>query len=158
MSDDHLSCIYDANRSLARKRLACELRIIVAIQVVGLCIIWLSVFLLVVEMIPNYSEWDVIHSLDIILVTLGNIMFLGAAFFGGYKLVCTAFLSLPIRLYAGSVFGLPLLQPFVFRLMFPSVFAYILCDLILPLYSILPQFFIARWLAKETADGTMESV
>jgi len=160
MSDDVLT--NDSGHSLAKKRLSHDLKIFVLVQVVGLCVYWLSVFLLAAQMIPNYPAWDQVYSLCLVLVTVGHIVFLGAAFFGGYKLVSTTFLSLPIRLYAGSVLGLPLFRPFVFimtiRFFATSTLAIVLCDLIFPFYCIIPQFFIARWLTKETEDGTMEPV
>jgi len=160
MSDD--APINDSNHFLAKKRLARELRIFVLVQVIAFCVFWLSLFLLTPDTLPNSPEWDGIYSLCTVCVAVGQIAFLGAAFLGCYKLIGTPFLPFSVRLYAWSVLVAPFFRPFVFILTFhflkTSILASVLCDFIFPLYCIIPQYFIVRWLAKETKNDTIQAV
>ena len=140
--------------SLAKKRIARDLRIIVIVQVVALGVFGVGTFLFGSNCVPNHPEWDVIHSFCGVLALAGAITFFVAAFWGFDKITNGGFpLPTLIRAYFWGVGGI--LVGFIFVVFLPCeppfYFTILLC--IFPFYCIIPQFFIARWLAKE---GTME--
>jgi len=148
MSEDPLSCIYGANRLLVRKRLAGELRFLVKWQAVALFVAALG--------LSHFTGY-------IFLTISGTIVFYVLAFWTFYRLAepsffpfsltYTPFLSDSIRSYAG--FGICLLiLPFTRRNPWIVTHTYI-CLFVFLLYCVIPQFFIARWLAKKAEDGTM---
>jgi len=169
MSDD-LSHIYDANRSLARKRLLVELRFLVKWQAGTLFVAVLG--------LPFCTGF-------VLLTVLGIIAFLIPAIwafcrlaepsFFQFSLAYTPFLPDSIHYYAGfGIFLLPcllalsarsirrfwrlafLLSPQIPQplLLTPQTLTYILLTVFL-FYCVIPQFFIARWLAKETENDTI---
>jgi hypothetical protein len=144
----------ESNTSLAKKQLAHDLGIIFRVQVVGLCAFGVGLFFFGSKIVPNYPEWDNIHLLCGGLVIFGVVVLLVTTFWGFYKLTNTAF-SLPIliRVYLGSFWGFILL--FVLSLPFPAPIYIPILLYIFPFYSVVPQFFIARWLAKEAKNGTL---
>jgi len=165
MSND--APINDTDHFTAKKRLVRELRTIVIVQVAAMCAVVLGLFLFGSNLIPNQPAWDEIHSLCGVLALAGMITFVIAAYWGSGKLVCNDFLPIQVRLYACSVWGFfPLFlfgtyllldktatgSPILFLTLFFMLFFFF------PFYSIIPQFFIARWLAKEAEDGTIQAM
>ena len=145
------------DQSLAIKRLARDLRILVCVQVIVPCIVMLGPFAR--EYVPNLPGWDVIHSLCGALALLGVIAFTIVALWGSGKLMGSTFLPVLIRRYALSVW---VLFPFILlgaNLLDKhggSFFLSLAFLSILPLYCIVPQFFIARWLTKKAKGGTTQ--
>ena len=76
----------DFNVALAKKQLARELKILVIVQVVALCIAGLGLFLFGSEIVPNYPAWDTIHSLCGMLGMSGIVVFVVVAIWGTLKL------------------------------------------------------------------------
>ena len=147
----------------AVKRLARELRIIVVVQSVALCAVGLGLFLFGCNCIPNDPAWDEIHLLCGVLALSGMIVFVFTAFWGSAKLIGSSRLSIPIRLYAWSIWGfLPLILFGIYILLDKAAAASLILFFILfgvfPLYSLIPKFFIARWLAKKGEEGTLQLV
>ena len=140
----------DSDISLAKKRLARDLKILVVVQVGALCVAGLGLSLFGSDVVLNRPDWDAIHSLCGVLGVSGLITFVVATFLGAFRLANAA-ISLPIqvRIYALGILGFPVL----FFLVPPWFILLLPCFL---LYSIIGQFLIARWLEKETKDGTME--
>jgi len=101
-----------------------------------------------------------------VLALAGMVTFAFVSFLGCGKLVCSDFSPILVRLYACSVLGffpfflfgiyLQLDKTTVSPILFVSLF--FMLFFVFPLYSIIPQFFIARWLAKDVEDGTMQTV
>ena len=152
----------DSDVSLAKKRLARELIILAIVQVVALCIAGLGLFLFASKIVPNYPEWDAIHSLCGAAGMSGMVVSVVVAFWGSLKLTSITFLAslpLPIRAY---VYGIVVYLAFLILVALSqcwidsSILGILL--VIFLLYCALPQFFIACWLAKETKGDTMESV
>ena len=78
----------DSDHTLAKKRLARDLRIIVLVQVIALCAIASGLFLFGSDCIPNYPAWDEIHLLCGVLALAGMVVFVVTTFWGGIKLAC----------------------------------------------------------------------
>jgi len=144
----------NADISLAKKRLARELKILVVVQVTALFSSGLGLFLFASDIVPDYPDWDSIRLLCGVLVICGLSIFLVVAGWGGIKLIRVFSESFPVQSYVWGCFFLL----FSFVLVFPvkggGYFGEVLLC-VLPFYCIVPQFFIARWLAKETKDATM---
>jgi len=151
MSDDMFSPIFDANRSVARKRLVDELRFLFR---------WQTVALLVAALGLSYCTGCVL------LTIAGTIAFYILAFWTFYRLAeplifqfaltHTPFLPDSIHNYArfGVVLLIVILVPVCYRT--PLIVSHTgICLVVFLLYSIVPQFFIARWLAKEAEADTM---
>ena len=75
----------NADISLAKKQLACDLKILVAVQVVALCAVGLGLFLFGSDVVPNYPDWDEIHSLCGVLALLGMVTFVIATIWSVFK-------------------------------------------------------------------------
>ena len=150
----------DSDVSLARKRLARELKILVAVQVIAFCIAGLGVCLFGSDIVPNHPDWDTAHSLCGVLGLCGIVVFVVAAFWGSVKPAIANFLPCRVQLYASGTWGI--LSIFVILQFFYTTFQpfeepilTLIPIYVFPFYSIISQFFIARWLAKETKNGTM---
>jgi hypothetical protein len=144
----------DTDIALAKKRLARDLKIGVLIQVVALCIFGVGWWGYFGNLVPNYPQWDKIHSLCGWLTYFGAVVCIGTAFWGSRLIMDVAYLPTWTRIYAGSVWAY---IPFA---LCANIFFYTGTTLIIllsmyPFYCLIPQFFIARWLAKEAKDGTM---
>jgi hypothetical protein len=138
----------NADIALAKKRLAGDLMILVIIQAVAVCILWLL--------------WnDVKNDIYAASISVGLCVFIVTALWDSYRLVNVVFIPVWLRIYGGSVgffsfFALTCLFGFfiddfpvteeTFRLFVAYLF---------PFYVILPQFFISRWLAKAAEEGIM---
>ena len=155
----HRELMSDFDVSLAKKRLVRDLKIIVVVQVIALCATGLGSFLFGSDIVPNYPDWDTIHSLCGVLGLCGTVVFVVAAFWGSVKPAITNFLPYRIQLYASGTWGI--LSVFVILRLFTSFKPFeepiltLIPIYVFPFYSIISQFFIARWLAKETKDDTM---
>jgi len=155
----------DTEMTLVRKRLARDLRILVAVQVIALCAVGLGLWLFSCGLVPDIPEWDETHLLCGVLAICGIVVFGVTAIWGCGKLKDAAFLPKPIRVYAFG--GLVLFfSPVLVALTlcsFPLV-QKTLASLFIPLspvfvlYFVVPQFFIARWLAKCVKDSTPETL
>ena len=150
----------DSDVSFAKKRFARDLKILVAVQVIALCIAGLGVFLFGSDIVPNYPDWDTVHSLCGVLGLCGIIVFVVAAFWGSVKPAVTNFLPYRIQLYASGTWGI--LSVFVILGLFYATFhpfeepiLTLIPICVFPFYSIISQFLIARWLAKEAKDAAM---
>jgi len=146
----------DSNHSLVKKRLASELRIIILVQVVALGVVGLGLFLYCSKIVPNYPAWDEIHLLCGVLALSGMITFFVTTLWGFTKLMKVVFLfSILIKAYLiGGWASLFLLFFILFLPVQLPVYLEIL-TFIFPFYCVIPQFFIARWLAKEVKNDTM---
>ena len=129
----------DPDISLATKKLAHDLKILVFVQAIALCVVGL--LFVVPETIRFFYGFLAIVAMLVLTVS---------AIWGCVKLMTVVFLPIPIWLYIGSVFLL--LFSFVFALLAsPDGIDSYICGIlacVFPFYSIIPQFFIARWLAK----------
>jgi len=137
----------DISLSLAKKRLVCELKILVAVQVIAFFIATLGRLPWLVLPgigIPNDLGWDWIQFFS----TLGWCVFVVAAIWGGYKLAITPLPSIKAQLYGISVL-------LIVGGIYLELLSLKLLTLLLFGYCLIPQFLIARWLAKETKDATM---
>jgi len=154
--------INDTDHFAAKKRLAGNLRIIAIVQTVALCAVVLGLFLS--GYVPNHPAWDAIHSLCGVLALSGMVVFVVVAFCGSMILIGNSLVSISIHRYALSIWGFfPFLCLFGFALMEKTgspILSFTLFGvlfIIFPFYSIIPQFFIAGWLAKEADKGTMRA-
>ena len=125
--------------SLAKKQLAHDLRIIVGVQVVALGTAGLGGYLFSSKIVPNYPEWDTVHSLCGALVTSGVAVFIVAAFWGSWRLGELDSQPIWTRLYSYSCLPVFFLATTIVHF----------CNTPIPLnifagYIIVPQFFIAR--------------
>jgi len=144
----------DFDVALAKKQLARELKILVIVQVVALCIAGLGLFPLVSKIIPNYPAWDTIHSHCGVFALCGMVVSVVFGIWGCLKLTCIAFLaSLPYSLRA-YLWGIVVFLFFLFLVPLNPLFEMFFCALIL--YCVIPQFFIARWLASEAKEDSMK--
>ena len=143
--------------SFAKKRLARDLKILVVAQVIALCSSGLGLFLFASDIVPDYPDWDNIHLLCGTLFMCGIVVFCATAGWGCLKLTRMTSLPISIRFYAWGFWGIIL--AFVFFTLVPIVNKTSpysdIPPFILPFYCIIPQFFIACWLTKETKDATM---
>jgi hypothetical protein len=138
---------------LAKKRLAHELKILVIVQGIALCITGLGSFLFSSNVVPNYPDWDTIHLLCGCSALTGIIVSIITACWGSYKLMDVVCLPMGLRIYSGSVWILLLLV--FLGLTLDAVLSILLTIGLLLFYCIIPQFFIARWLANVTKDATI---
>jgi hypothetical protein len=147
MSDTPITNVSD--HSVAKRRLVRDLRILVVIQIVALCIFCVSCF---AGLVPNYPEWDRIYYFCASLLLPSATVFIGTALVGSYQCFnAHSFKAHWIRIYAVSVWGC---LPFV---ILAAIGVYgvagIMSLAIFSSYCIIPQYFIARWLAKEVEDA-----
>ena len=81
----------DSDHSLARKRLARELRILIYVHIGALCVA--TLFFVGSGCVPNYRTWDEIHLLCRFLALSGIIVFFVAPFWGFGKIIYAGFIS-----------------------------------------------------------------
>jgi hypothetical protein len=139
--------------STARKRLARELQIIVIVQVIALCAVWLLIFG------SSMVSDETIHVLCDLLGVFAMIVFVVSAIWGCIKFTNVDFLPISMRLYAWGIF---LFLPILFAVLYPlshkeAFMFFAILIYIFPFCCTIPQFFIARWLAKEAKDDTIEA-
>ena len=153
MSDD--DPINDTDHFTAKKRLADGLRNIITGQTIALYVLALGVLFFC---IATVFRWEELATLSLFLIASWLVVSGILATVGCLRLSnARAVLPVSVRIYVFNFPTLPslllLLIPFVWDIILVSVFA-----VLFPLYCIVPQYFIARWLAKETEDGTMQMV
>ncbi|MCL2709650.1 MAG: hypothetical protein FWE95_02120 [Planctomycetaceae bacterium] len=151
------------DHSLAIKRLARDLRILVCVQAVALGIFALGVLINNSGIVPDNPGWDTVHLLCRTLALVGAITFVIAAFWGVAKVAKVA-RPIVIRMYVWGFFLFflsllfPVLEPLIDFDEFISIhvlhFIFSALYIAFPFYSTIPQFFIARWLAKKAEDST----
>ena len=149
----------DTEIILAKKRLAHDLKILVTVQVIALCVAGLGLYLYSGDVVPNYPEWDEIHLLCGVLSLSGMVVFTVAALWGCGKLMDVPFLPTMVQVYLAGCF---IILFFAFILFLPTLLHTLTIDLtllipLIPLFYVVPQCFIARWLAKEAKNSTRES-
>jgi len=146
----------DISLSLARKQFARSLWILVIIQVVGICMA-IPCFLL--------SGLFVADAL-VVPAVVGVCLWIGGAAGGCYVLCYSKIMPRRVQLYGkvGNTLLLvcciivPLsLLGFCIPFFVVMFFAYVWFLLLFLGCGFIPQFFIARWLANEAKDGTMDS-
>jgi len=140
----------DSDHALARKRLARELRILICVHIVALCVA--TLFFVGSCYVPNYRTWDEIHLLCRVLALSGIIVFVVAPFWGFGKIIYAGFISDMMLTYCLGAWALLI----VFFLLspvggLPPIFFAIFCCCF-SLYCTIPQFFIARWLARKAEE------
>ena len=154
MSDD-ISRIYDAHRVLAKKRLVTELHFLVKWQAVALFVAILglpfctgitplTIFGIIMFLIPALWAFGRLAETSLFLFPQTNILVLPSPI-GNYARVgiIILFIALiPLGRYR---------PPLIFTHTYICLFVF-LC------YCPIPQYFIARWLAKTAEEGTMEAV
>jgi len=105
-------------------------------------------------------KWDAGVSFGLFLIGFWIVVSVILGALGSGRLLYTiVILPTLIRLYASYYFALPPLFFFLFSskfLFIPKIFLVSTFLIGYPLYALIPQFFIARWLAKEVRDDTME--
>ena len=149
----------DIDHSTAIKRLARDLRFLVYVQIAAFCIFALGILLLTsIRPIPeNYGNLGRVFGEWLFIV--GMILFVIVAFWSSAKLIGNTFLPIGIRRYALGVWLLlPLVGLGVCLLNGEAPVLEMICICIFPLYCIVPQFFIARWLSKKAKDGVTQLV
>ena len=148
--------------SLAKKQLASDLKILVAVQVVALGVAGLGLFLIGSDVIPNNPDWDAIHSLCGVLGLSGMVTVMVVAVWGAVLLTNITIVPIRVQIYSLGVFGFPFFVLFISIFGSPRYLPHIPIVLILscifPFYSIVGQFFIARWLKKEGVAVILGSV
>jgi hypothetical protein len=151
----------DPDITLAKKKLARDLKILVGVQVVALCALGLDVPIL---WLAERNGWNMIGEFCSLFPLFAASTFFVAAL-TGCLILGTRIPHQPIVINAyvlgffglGFLAGFPFL-PFVRYLPFdPFIVNTLPATIILPFYSIIGQFFIARWLENEPQGGTMES-
>jgi hypothetical protein len=131
--------------ALAKKRLARVLGTLVIVRIVYLCFVTLG-FLEAMSVLP-FSSDDFIGT----GVLLGLFAAVGAEFGGSHALCRSKILPTWIRIYGAGFFLLFSLWVLLLWLtLSPYVFVAIV---LLPLYGLIPQFFISRWLAKTAEEA-----
>ncbi|MCL2005284.1 MAG: hypothetical protein FWG73_03880 [Planctomycetaceae bacterium] len=147
----------DSVVSLDRKSSAQQLWILVAVQIVGLCIAVLGfliqAFPLFGALIPNGLGWQD----GIALFTAAGVcMSLGSAIGTCHILCYSKMMPTWIKVYGGVGCLLLYICMLLAHLLlhFPFLASLFLGFWFLG-YCLIPQFLIARWLAKETEDDTM---
>jgi len=138
---------------LAKQRLASDVKILVNVQIAALVIAGLGC----------------IFDGTAVIAVIGVGVFAGAAHINLYKLArvespienfykLTRTGSLPVWMQIYSRWGTVYLLLCVLCMQVGPLLALIGMILIclFPFYSVIPQFYIARWLAEETKDGTMQ--
>ena len=151
--------INDADTSLAKKRLARELRICIIGQTVALFIFWAGLILYTCDFVPNYPEWDSTHSICGRLAFWGAVVFIAIAISGIYEIMIVTFLSIWIKIYGGSVWAyLPLALVGLIVSDTGALIPIFTLFFIFQCYCIIPQIFIARWLTKEVKNDTIQIV
>jgi len=150
MSDD--ASINDTDHFSAKKRLAEGLRNIITGQTIALYVLALGVLFFCIAAV---FRWEELATLSLFLIASWFVVSGILATVGCLRLSnAHALLPVSVRIYVFNFSTLPclllLLIPFVPDIILVSIFA-----VAFPLYCIIPQFFIARWLAKEVEDGTM---
>ena len=141
----------DISLSLARKSSARQLWILVVVQIVGLCVPVLS-FLVFGVLVPNSLGWrDGIVVFNVVGVGMSVGSAMGTCHILGYSKIMPTW----IQTYGRGGYL------FLFICVFLT-FIHFLAPLVLLLlcfwyfgYCLIPQFLIARWLAKEPEDDTM---
>jgi len=77
----------DSDVSLAKKRLARDLRIIAVVQVLALGAVALGLYLFGSDVVPNEPAWDEIHLLCGVLALSGVVTFAVVSVVGVVKLI-----------------------------------------------------------------------
>ena len=139
--------------STITKRLASDLKILVYVQVITLCVLGLIIFGNAIQGVERVGTFS------IVLLVLASLVFVVAVIWGCIKLMKVPLLSIPIWFYIGSVFifllslvGVGLAAPWDMEYVF-----FLIC--VFPFYCTIPQFFIARWLARRTnVEYTLQAV
>jgi len=155
MSND--APVNDPDHSLAKKRLARDLRRFVIGQAISLFVAVLGVLVCYIVVLLNGPPGGDLHAIGFILAAIGKIMSVVCAFLGFSRLAVAAFL--PIRIHCYTLGGFVL-----FLLFFVSTHYDVSTTLFyahlhtFAFYGFIPQFFIARWLAKEAEDGTIQAM
>jgi len=141
MSDDPIN---SSDHSLAKLCLADELRPIVSTQLITLFII-----------LPGALLDCAGIGFGLLLAFLGIGVSILMALWGCFKLLDAAFLPVLVRIYA--ITGCALFPGYIFIATSLPMVGFILFY-IFWLYGIVPQYFIARWLAKEAENDTIQAV
>ena len=140
----------DSNHFLAKKRLAQELRIFVIVQTVALSFAALGAGIVLIDL-----GGDVIAPFCVVLIAFGMMASFLMAFWGYRRLSIVLFLPALLRIYAyGGYFLLFVLlftaAPWTNHYLSPNLFTFAVpLIFIVPFYGLIPQFFIARWLARQ---------
>jgi hypothetical protein len=138
----------NADISLAKKRKARELLIYVIVQTFAMSI---AVSGLLFEYFIDVQNDRVGITVFVLGAISSGIMALG----GCARLAEATFLPISIRLYGRVGYLLYLLLLLSVSLSLTILGLILLC--VIPLYGLIPQFYIARWLEKEAKDGTIGS-
>jgi len=145
------------DHSLAKRRLARDLRRFVIGQAISLFVAVLGVLVCYIVVLLNGPPGGDLHAIGFILASIGIIVSVVVAFLGFSRLAVAAFLPVRIHCYTLGGFVLFLLL-FVLAHYDVATTLYYALLYIFPLYGIIPQFFIVRWLAKEVEDGTIQAM
>ena len=149
MSDD--MPINAPDHFTAKKRLVGDLRIYVVIQAVALFVSVWGVGIVLLDL-----DGAVIDGLGSVLGLSGMGVSFVMAFLACHKLWHAVFLPNSIRNYGFGIYVLALCFLFLSPVLLAPFFVlFIVLFFAHPLYGIVPQYFIARWLAKEVEDGTI---
>jgi len=160
MSDDvsikDTDCLWAKRRlAFAKGRLADGLRIVVGIQAVALFVAVLGLSFHSIGIVLDNIGWE---AYGMLFVFLGILVSICAASLGLYFLeklqsVAVEIYSIGCALIFLAFFPLSLLLPFASSILWFSF----LCAVPL-FFGLIPQFLIARWLAKEAEKGMMQAV
>jgi len=157
MSDD--TPINDSDQFIAKKRLARELRKYVIGQAVALFAATLGALPFFTGVMQNDPKLDAVYAFAWILCGAGVLVSIVLAFWVCYKLWLAVFLPIAIRIY--GLVGYTFVVFFV--ILYPLGFVALhigLGTLFLgsPVYGLIPQCFIVRWLAKEVENDAIPAV
>ncbi|MCL2742655.1 MAG: hypothetical protein FWE67_02270 [Planctomycetaceae bacterium] len=145
----------DSYHSLAKKRLAHGLRNIITGQTIALYVLALGALFFCIAAI---FKWEELASLGLFLIAC---WFVASGILAtiGYIRISNAsgYLPFSVRLCASNHIFIPSLFLLLVALSpISDIILVSIFSLVFILHGIIPQFFIARWLAKETEDGSME--
>jgi hypothetical protein len=143
----------DTDIALAKKRKANELFIYVIVEALGTFVMAFGLLFFCIGDMQNDLE---LKNIGIVVSLLGS-LFSGIFALGGCARLAEAeFLPTSIRQYGRVGYILFLLFMLAMSLSL-RILVFILI-VVIPFYGLIPQYFIARWLAKEAEEGTMEPV
>ena len=145
----------DSDYPLAKKRLAVGLRNIVIGQTVALSILALGILILGIAFVVR---WEIGASVGLFLIGFWAVVSVILATLGTHRLSgALVFLPRLIRFYVSGYFLFPV--PFFLPVALPflrEIISIPILGIVFLLYGLIPQFFIARWLARQAEVGTIE--
>lgn len=137
-----------------KKRILHDLWIIWIVQLLAMSTGYFFLFLYSRNIVPNYPDWDTIHSLCGVISMASFVTFVITMLWEGYKIMDEKFMPKIVRVYAASLY---LVVPILILLItidprWEKVVKVLIWAF--PLYSIIPLFFVCLWLSGNIRKST----